>query len=200
MARPRNLEPLPREHPAVDPSDVVTIRYSGHTGPGVAVTCPDCHEKRYLPMSHVRAWLARNPNFTGACKPCWGKRPRYERTYRSPRNPSGRKIATSGYVILGKNAIDDSDLDMFDQMRNGSGSVLEHRWVMAKHLGRPLGSNELVDHMDGDKANNQIDNLRLYVRGRQEPGSAPGHGTYYHEWQLALVRIRELEALVLTAD
>ena len=35
--------------------------------------------------------------------------------------------------------------------------------------------------------------LRLYVRGKQEPGSAPGHGTYYHEWQMAERHIHELE-------
>jgi hypothetical protein len=49
--------------------------------------------------------------------------------------------------------------------------------------------------MDGIKGNNAIENLRIYVRGKQQPGSCPGYGTYYHEWQMALVRIRELEAV-----
>lgn len=85
---------------------------------------------------------------------------------------------------------------MFDIMRGGRGGVLEHRWVMAKHLGRPLTSKELVDHESGGLAENLISNLRLYVRGKQQPGSAPGHGTYYHEWQLAEARVRQLEAQI----
>lgn len=83
---------------------------------------------------------------------------------------------------------------MFDVMRGRGNFVLEHRWVMAKALGRPLTRQENVDHMDGDKQNNDIGNLRMYITGRNEPGSCPGYGTYYHEWQLALARIRELEA------
>lgn len=98
-----------------------------------------------------------------------------------------------GYVALSKNAISDDELSMFDEMRGTAGFVLEHRWVMAKHLGRPLTSAECVDHMDGDKAHNTTGNLRLYVRGKQQPGSCPGHGTYYHEWQMAERRIQELE-------
>lgn len=64
---------------------------------------------------------------------------------------------------------------------------------MAKYLGRPLKPTELVDHMDGNKQNNDISNLRIYVRGKQHPGSAPGHGTYYHEWQMTLKELNDLK-------
>jgi len=89
--------------------------------------------------------------------------------------------------------ITDAEVPMFDAMRGKSNLVLEHRWVMAKHLGRALTRTENVDHMDGNKQNNAVENLRIYRTGKQEPGSCPGYGTYYHEWQIALVRIRELE-------
>lgn len=67
---------------------------------------------------------------------------------------------------------------------------------MAKALGRPLTSRELVDHMDGVKTNNALENLRLYRRGKNEPGETTGYGTFYHEWQMALARIRVLENLL----
>ncbi len=78
-------------------------------------------------------------------------------------------------------------------MLNRGGSILEHRYVMAKALGRPLTSRECVDHMDGNKQNNDPANLRLYVKGGNHQGSGPGHGTYYHEWQAAEARGRLLQ-------
>lgn len=37
--------------------------------------------------------------------------------------------------------------------------ILRHRWVMEQHLGRKLKPSEKVRHLDGDKLNNDIDNL-----------------------------------------
>lgn len=189
MARPINLSPLPN-HPAVNQSEIYMARMYGHSVPCLEVTCPFCGKSRLAPTNVLRQQLKRN-NFLGACRSCYSSQPK-AKTFRSSRNPSGKYLTSTGYVALGKNAIKDEDIDLFNLMRGKAGFVFEHRWVMAKHLGRALTSNELVDHMDGNKENNSISNLRIYIRGKQQPGSAPGHGTYYHELQEALLKIKEL--------
>jgi hypothetical protein len=45
---------------------------------------------------------------------------------------------------------------------NGIGYIPEHRLVMSRHIGRDLLDNENVHHKDGNRLNNNIDNLELW--------------------------------------
>lgn len=94
---------------------------------------------------HIRAFLHRNGivlppySFAGANNPRW---------------KGGRILDKSGYVLL----------YMPDYAgRNYLGYVREHRWVMENFLGRMLLPNEVVHHLNRDKQDNRIENLRLFV-------------------------------------
>jgi len=45
------------------------------------------------------------------------------------------------------------------------GWVLEHRWIMEQALGRHLTSQEEVDHINTDRADNRLENLQVLSRG-----------------------------------
>lgn len=49
----------------------------------------------------------------------------------------------------------------FASMRRTNGYVLQHRLVMANHLGRSLTDVETVHHLDGRRDHNDITNLQL---------------------------------------
>jgi Mor family transcriptional regulator len=68
----------------------------------------------------------------------------------------GRLTAIAGYIYIGL-----PPTDKFFCMLNSSGYVAEHRYVMAKHLNRPLEKHETIHHIDGERANNRIENLQL---------------------------------------
>jgi len=181
-------------HPAVDWEDVIVIpRGEGRSDTSVKVTCPCCNSSEYKNTCNVKQGI-KDGTFTGYCADC--VRQMWDEVSPAGRVAPGRVINKNGYVNVYRHGVDPQYLWIWEAMTKGF-YVTEHRLNMAIHLGRPLGSNELVDHMDGVKTNNNIENLRIYLRGKNQPGSHNGYGTYYHEWQLALARVRELEAQLL---
>lgn len=65
-----------------------------------------------------------------------------------------RQIDSSGYIRVRVGR---------DHLGSGfyGGAVREHILIMEQHLGRKLNSGEVVHHIDGNKQNNNIENLDL---------------------------------------
>jgi len=74
-----------------------------------------------------------------------------------------RTINTAGYIHVRI-----APSDFFSQMATKKHYILEHRLVMAKHLGRNLHLWEVVHHKNHIKTDNRIENLQLVSDDRHK--------------------------------
>lgn len=74
----------------------------------------------------------------------------------SPGWKGGRTITDQGYVLVNPSG-------RFPTMQNRMGYIPEHRFVMAQYMERPLYDWETVHHIDGNKQNNELENLQLRI-------------------------------------
>lgn len=90
--------------------------------------------------------------FKGYCRPCMYKA-RNGRKYKD--DALHEEIHSDGYVyVYGR------PVHGYDGCRRTDG-IPKHRYVMEQFLGRKLLSTEIVHHIDGNKLNNDIQNLQL---------------------------------------
>ena len=119
-------------------------------------TCEWC-SKTFLPK-----YYGRPPRFCS--KKCSCKWTAMNRTGKTAFK--GRRLTINGYI-----AIFQPDHPNAPK----SGYIMEHRLVMEGHLGRLLSREEVVHHLNGQKADNRLENLALLPKREHDrmPKPAP---------------------------
>lgn len=135
--------------------------------------CVDCGAQRWVLLRNGEPQSKR-------CYPCGRHYPGRVTARRGPDHwhwKGGRSIKTNGYAEVWVDVN-----DPMASMRSKDGYVLEHRLLMARHLGRALTPVEEVHHRNRDKLDNRIENLQML--SKREHAREPAR------------RIAELEAEV----
>jgi len=104
------------------------------------VECPICNKKHWVLIRHNKPVNLCCLRCGIAKKTPTVNKDGYEDIWISPTNP-------------------------FAKMRGKRGRILVHRLNMAKHLNRCLKTEEIVHHIDHNKTNNNISNLKLIESG-----------------------------------
>jgi hypothetical protein len=108
--------------------------------------CDKCGEMSWTEIKDREGTVIKYYRSCHTCKEFGSNPPRRER----------RIIRADGYA-----GIRVYPEDFFYNMANSSGYIAEHRLVMARMLGRLLQPWEIVHHINGDRGDNRIENLKL---------------------------------------
>ena len=121
------------------------IGYKGMSQKYIWSACMDCGIQRWVQLYRGKPRNLR-------CKICNGK----QRGKHHTNWKGGEVKLPDGYIKVWV-----SPDDFFYPMADKRGYVLQHRLIMATHLGRNLLKAEQVHHKNGIKSDNYIENLEL---------------------------------------
>ncbi len=146
--------------------DVKSGREFGHKSsmPHEWLACLDCGRERWVQLKKGAPLHLRCPKCSGICN----------RMESHPQWKGGKTRTTDGYTAV--KVVRD---DFFFPMSIHTNYILEHRLVMAKHLGRCLQEGEIVHHKNGIKDDNRIENLELTFRGEHSLRHSQGYKDGY---------------------
>lgn len=129
----------------------------------IYIQCPICNNKRW-----AFRWCVKQSSGKGTCHRCTLTQRNKERHGDKSANWKGGTRIWRGYrtIYIPSNS---PYYPMATQGRSTAGGyILEHRLVMAKHLGRLLHPWEAVHHKNHIKDDNRIENLELMPRVQHE--------------------------------
>jgi len=145
------------------------IGKNGEKRPYVWAACTDCDKGRWVTWVDIRKCGGKP--ISAKCQVC-ANRLNLKKAHKvlratkgilSRQWKGGRWISPLGYTLVYVNE-DSPYFPMVTHRRH----VLEHRLVMAEHLGRCLKSEEVIHHKNGIKDDNRLENLQLVTSGTHE--------------------------------
>lgn len=149
----------------------------GKKGRYIYDSCPNCGKTRFIRLNAK----GRLCNSCGTSK-SHKYNPRVGRAENHYNWKGGLNLNKQGYILeYVKQNNTFYPMATNTKGKRFGGYILQHRLVMARHLKRYLNSNEIVHHINGNKQDNRIENLKLTIKMKHRVTYQDGYRDGYKQ-------------------